>query len=832
MSDIIELLKSHDENDRKKAVLALAKKPSKDNLLIIRDVAESDESVEVRFFARKALFCIKEALKPKVSSDTSVAVNLKSIAKYFADDKSVDEKLSVIQLAINKNMSVITDAFVEQLACEKSPEVTSALLIAIGKLGDDSKIKAIAPFLNSENSRVRANAIEALEYIGSTKIYPYVILKIEDPDNRVRSNAAKALKKLDSVTALRILKAMLASSNIAMQASAAYVMRFVIDEANIELLAPLLKSTHEPVRDNAIIALTKYKENGLKRAGELLKNIGTIQTSLKGPFEKDSIIEKTVEDKLVEKLKSADCAVRIEAVNESMQKGGLGFAKVLLDHLKIERDNKAVATILISLGRLQYKDAIEEVVKFLKSRDARCRANAVEAIRLIGVKDALKELGAYLKDKNNRVKANAVIALNNEDGFDLFTPLSEMAESGEELMQKSAIYAIMEIGRHQFYGFLLILEKSPFKEVASRAKECIKKLTDGGVKIEKVRYNSGIHIKSGEKDDFKDGNSSAAGLNYASKGVIGFIDKTGALKVDFLFEEAGDFSSDLAPVKSGGKWGYCDSTGKILITNIFEAAEKFSGGLGAVKMSDKWGFVDKHGMLVINSEYPEVGMFFDNLAPVRQGKLWGYVDKKGAFVIKPQFDSAESFSGGFALVKMKGWFGKKIKAFIDKTGNIVINLKFDNAFGFSDSMARVLKGDKWGFIDKAGRVVIKPQFDGASDFHEGFAAIELKGKKGFVDKNSKLIIEAKYDEVKRFSDALAPVCQSSKWGYADRDGKLFIKPKYDDAKEFVNNLAPVKVKNKWGVINKIEKFIVEPAYEDINFFCEGFACVKKPQLNK
>ena len=825
MSDIIELIKSYDENDRKKAVLALAKKPSKDNLLIIRDVAESDESVEVRFFARKALFCIKEALKPKVSSDASASVNFKSIAKYFADDKSVDEKLAVIQLAINKNMSVITDAFVEQLAREKSHEVISALLIAIGKLGNDSKIKAIAPYLNSNNSRVRANAIEALEYIGSTKIYPYVILKIEDPDNRVRSNAAKALKKLDSVTALRILKAMLASSNVAMQASAAYVMRFIIDEANIELLAPLLKSSYEPVRDNAIIALTKYKENGINAAAIPLKNIVAIKTYMNGPLEKDSIIEKTVEEKLVEKLKSADCSVRIEAVNEAMQKGGLGFAKVLFDHLKIEKDNKAAATILISLGRLQYKDGLEEIIKYLKSSDARCRANAVEAIRLIGVKNSLKEVGVYLKDKNNRVKANAVIALNNEDGFDLFTPLSEMAESGEELMQKSAIYAIMEISRYQFYGFLLILEKSPFKEVAARAKECIKKLTDDGVKIEKVRY-SGIQSKSEEKDN-KDGKSSAAGLNYASKGVIGFIDKTGALKVDFLFEEAGDFSSDFAPVKSGGKWGYCDSTGKITITNIFEAAEKFSGGLGAVKISDKWGFVDKYGMLVINSHYPEVGTFFDGLAPVRQGKLWGYTDKKGSFVIKPQFDSAESFCGGLALVKTKGWFGKKIKAFIDKTGSIVINLKFDNVFGFSESMARVLKGDKWGFIDKTGLVAIKPQFDAASDFHEGFAAVELKGKKGFVDKNSKMIIEAKYDEVKRFSDALAPVCQSSKWGYADRDGKLFIKPKYDDAKEFVNNLAPVKVKNKWGVINKIEKFIVEPVYEDIGYFCEGFARAKK-----
>lgn len=823
MSDAVDLLRSHDENERKKAVLLLARKPSKDNLLIIRDVAETDESVEVRFFARKALYCIKDALKPKVSEETSAQVSLNSVAKYFAPDKSVEEKLAVIQHAINKNMTVLTDAFILQLSGEESQEVVSALLIAVGKLGDESRIKYIVPYLSSENSRVRANAIEALEYIGSTKIYPYVILRIEDEDNRVRSNAAKALKKLDSTTALRILKAMLASTNAAMQASAAYVMRFIIDEANIDLLEPLLKSKHDPVRENVIIALTRYKENGIERAAALLKNTAVIKTPEKGPLVKEAIIEKTFEESLADKLKSEDPKTRIDAVNEAMQKGGLGVGKILTDHLRRESDNKAVATVLICLGRLQYKEALDDIIKRIKSRDDRCRANAVEAVRLIGDRDSLKQIAGCLKDRNNRVKANAIIALNGEDYVDLFTPLSEMAESSDELMQKSAIYAIMEMGRRDFYGFLLIFEKSQFKEVAERAKECIKKLTDGGVKLEKVRYSTGVKAKEGDEES-KEG---AAGKNFSARGTVGFIDKSGALKIDFLFEDAGDFNSELAPARSGGKWGYVDSSGKTVITNIFEAALPFSSGLGAVRMGDKWGFVEKHGMFAISAEYAEVGDFSEGLAPVRKGNLWGYADKKGALVIKPQFDLAESFHGGLALVKMKGWFGKKIKAFIDKNGNVVINLKFDNACGFSEGMARVLKGDKWGFIDKTGSAVIKPQFEDASDFFEGFAAVEIKGKKGFVDKNAKMAVEAKYDDAGRFSDALAPVCLSSKWGFTDRDGKLFIKPKYDEAREFVNNLAPVKLKSRWGVINKMEKFVVEPVYEEIGIFCEGFARVKK-----
>ncbi len=522
MSDILELLKSHNETDRKKAVFALARKPSKDNLLIIRDVAECDESVEVRFFARKALFCIKEALKPKVTEAIAAPISLKSIAKYFAEGRPDGDKLSIIQLAINKNMSVIIDAFIEQLALEKSPMVISALLIAIGKLGDESKIKVIIPYLNDNNSRVRANAIEALEYTGSTKIYPYIILKIEDGDNRVRSNAARALKKLDSVTSLRILKAMLSSNNIAMQASAAYVMRFIIDAANLEFLEPLLNSPDETVRSNVIIALIKYKDNGIEKAAALLKNIETVKPPDEGVFDKEQIVEKTVEENLIERLKSADSAMRIEAVNEAMQKGGLGIASVLAGHLKSERDNKVIATLLISLGRLQCKDALEEIIKYLKSKDARCRANAVEAVRLTGDVSSIKELAPYLKDKNNRVKANAIIALNNDDNTDLFTPLSEMVESNEELMQKSAIYAIMEINRNQFYGFLLILEKSLFKEVASRAKECIKKLSEAGIKIDKVRYSAGESGGETVKENLR---NRSDGKNFAAKGGMGLLIK-------------------------------------------------------------------------------------------------------------------------------------------------------------------------------------------------------------------------------------------------------------------------------------------------------------------
>jgi hypothetical protein len=37
---------------------------------------------------------------------------------------------------------------------------------------------------------------------------------------------------------------------------------------------------------------------------------------------------------------------------------------------------------------------------------------------------------------------------------------------------------------------------------------------------------------------------------------MGYVDKTGAVVIDFIFEDAGPFVEGLAPVKIDGKWGY------------------------------------------------------------------------------------------------------------------------------------------------------------------------------------------------------------------------------------------------------------------------------------
>ena len=58
------------------------------------------------------------------------------------------------------------------------------------------------------------------------------------------------------------------------------------------------------------------------------------------------------------------------------------------------------------------------------------------------------------------------------------------------------------------------------------------------------------------------------------------------------------FSDGLSAVKKEEKWGYIDTSGKLVIQNIYDKAEDFHDGVAAVKKGDQTWFIDKRGRKV------------------------------------------------------------------------------------------------------------------------------------------------------------------------------------------------------------------------------------------
>lgn len=81
----------------------------------------------------------------------------------------------------------------------------------------------------------------------------------------------------------------------------------------------------------------------------------------------------------------------------------------------------------------------------------------------------------------------------------------------------------------------------------------------------------------------------------------GFITPTGVVKIQPQFFWVDLFSEELCAIstdfksKEPRKFGYIDTTGKIVIDLMFEAAVKFENGKAKVQLNGKWETIDKTG---------------------------------------------------------------------------------------------------------------------------------------------------------------------------------------------------------------------------------------------
>ena len=178
------------------------------------------------------------------------------------------------------------------------------------------------------------------------------------------------------------------------------------------------------------------------------------------------------------------------------------------------------------------------------------------------------------------------------------------------------------------------------------------------------------------------------------RGTITYFDRTGK-KLPIATEygpKSNSFSEGLVPIETKGKWGFVDRAGKLVVAPQFEDAGDFSEGLAPVKVKSEettWCPPDPSGS--------------------RSGftMKWGYIDKTGKLVIAAQFESAAPFSEGLAVIH-----NCEQAFFIDKTGKTVISGNFRDASSFSGGLARIetmtRSGLLAGYIDKTGKTIWPP----------------------------------------------------------------------------------------------------------------------------
>lgn len=122
---------------------------------------------------------------------------------------------------------------------------------------------------------------------------------------------------------------------------------------------------------------------------------------------------------------------------------------------------------------------------------------------------------------------------------------------------------------------------------------------------------------------------------------------------------------DIIKFCRNGKWGYKDAKGNQIIAPAFDEAFNFSEDLACVEKDSKLGYINKQGEIVIDYTYDSASSFSDGLACVTKDDMTGYIDKEGKIVFDLKFEKATPFKEGKALIKQDGKWG-----ILQKTGDI------------------------------------------------------------------------------------------------------------------------------------------------------------------
>ncbi len=142
----------------------------------------------------------------------------------------------------------------------------------------------------------------------------------------------------------------------------------------------------------------------------------------------------------------------------------------------------------------------------------------------------------------------------------------------------------------------------------------------------------------------------------------------------------GQFGDDdkLAWVYVGGKFGYIGTNGEIKIDALYNDAGDFIDGLARVRSGSQEFFINTRGDQK-SASYEKVRDFSEGFAAVKKNELWGFINDKGDVAIETRFDNVSDFYCGYALVRSGSSYGV-----IDTSGKLVIPLAEFNDIGVAD----------------------------------------------------------------------------------------------------------------------------------------------------
>lgn len=286
-NEILTALKSGDPDVMISAAKAAQETGDETLLPEIREALESGQFPgSVRYHVRKAYNQILEACKRRIEADETLETGPEIPLKTSLDALSLDHpdptrRMAALRSAAALGNPAIVPHLVAMLQNEVNPQVIATCLKTLGRLGNYPEVSGVLkPYLGSEDERIRANCVEAYEFLGDPGCVRDLAPLLKDRDNRVKANTVKALWNFGQHDVMTHLVEMLESGDEWSRDSAIHALGYIRSQKSRILLRKALSDPSETIRSAASQALVRLEAE--ERAAHASSSGVGIMESLSG----------------------------------------------------------------------------------------------------------------------------------------------------------------------------------------------------------------------------------------------------------------------------------------------------------------------------------------------------------------------------------------------------------------------------------------------------------------------------------------------------------------------------------------------------------------------
>jgi|GEM_PF-1884139 len=405
-----KLLSSSDMNTRLFAAYSLGMSGDCEYLPGLLDLAQKEDSPRVRQILVRILYLFGENAPwdfiAKATRDPDVGVRI--------DTAIILGRLAPIDAAC--------DILINLLEKESNNHVFATAILSLGRFKRTVFVGYFQHSLLHQESRIRANAVEAIGQLHFKTIHKIIEPYLHDPSNRVKANVmAIYLQNGQGEKILSELGKLLESSNRWERSSGAWLAGTYKIASTVPALIKLLHDEEAVVAERSAWALGKI---GAKGTFDILKNSYMKANQWTLPY-------------IIKAMGEIPSQVNAESVFKLMNKERSPLLK------------SQFIDLLAKIKAVNYKD---NILKMLTEPDHHVRSGVYGFISSIDADEAPDLLLSGLDDANLKVRAVCAELMIKKGDFRALKALSALLNDSDKLQRVHAAYTLREIAQRTSPG--------------------------------------------------------------------------------------------------------------------------------------------------------------------------------------------------------------------------------------------------------------------------------------------------------------------------------------------------------------------------------------------